>query len=112
MSYENQICELYFLLHKNNIHEIGSRLTLLLRSLKAKMGSRHDDNNLCYLKILYCLIGHVRDIHFGHGERDLAYMMIYVWYKFYPVLAIYAFHQFVKNGLPYGCWNDIKYLFK
>jgi hypothetical protein len=109
MSYENQISELYFLLHKNNINEIGSRLTLLLRSLKT--GSRYTDNSY-YLKTLYCLIGHVRDIYFGHGERDLAYMMIYVWYKFYPVLAIYAFHQFVVNSLPYGCWNDIKYFCK
>jgi len=113
MSYENQICELYFLLHRNNIHEIGSRLTLLLRSLKAKTGAT-SINDICYLKTLYCLIGHVRDIYFGHGERDLAYMMIFVWYKFYPVLAIYAFHQFVKNknGMPYGCWNDIKYFCK
>ena len=112
MSYENQICELYFLLHRNNVHEIRSRLTLLLRSLKT--GSRYTDNS-SYLKTLYCLIGYVRDIHFGHGERDIAYIMIYVWYKFYPILAIYAFHQFVignKNGMPYGCWNDIKYFCK
>jgi hypothetical protein len=113
MSYENQICELYFLLHRNNIHEICSRLTILLRSLKAKIYSY--DNHFSYLKTLYLLIGHVRDIYFGHGERDIAYIMIYVWYKFYPVLAIYAFHQFVvdnKNRLPYGCWNDIKYFCK
>jgi hypothetical protein len=58
------------------------------------------------------LIGYVRDIYFGHGERDLAYMMIYIWYKFYPVLAIYAFHQFVIGDFPYGCWNDIKYFCK
>jgi hypothetical protein len=58
------------------------------------------------------LIGHVRDIYFGHGERDLSYMMIYVWYKFYPVLAIYAFHQFVIGNSPYGCWSDIKYFCK
>jgi len=112
MSYENQICELYFLLHRNNIYEIGSRLTLLLRSLKKD--SKYTDTS-SYLKTLYCLIGHVRDIYFGHGERDIAYMMIHVWYKFYPVLAIYAFHQFVfdnKNSLPYGCWNDIKYFCK
>ena len=109
MSYENQICELYFLLHKNNINEIGSRLTLLLRSLKT--GFRYTDISP-YLKTLYILIGHVRDIYFGHGERDIAYMMIYVWYKFYPVLAIYAFHQFVVGDSPYGCWNDIKYFCK
>jgi hypothetical protein len=168
MSYENQICELYFLLHRNNINEIGSRLTLLLQSLKAEFTLFRIENEqaaslsllICavkggvlhqfsfnippkgvemnelerllsaskmrkgvneeranytdhssYLKTLYCLIGHVRDIYFGHGERDLAYMMIYVWYKFYPVLAIYAFHQFVI-GATYGCWNDIKYFCK
>jgi hypothetical protein len=120
MSYKNQICELYFLLYRNNISEIGSRLSTLLKSLKSDLKDHSDSesqsyiDNRAYLKTLYLLIGHVRDIYFGHGERDIAYMMIYVWYKFYPTLAIYAFHKFVINdrGSPFGCWNDIKYFCK
>jgi len=117
MSYENQICELYFLLHRNNIREIGSRLTCLLQSIKTDLHCRKHsmpvrDKHIHYLKTLFLMIGHVRDIYFGHGERDVSYMMIYIWYKFYPVLAIYAFHQFVVGDFPYGCWNDIKYFCK
>jgi hypothetical protein len=51
----------------------------------------------------------------GKGERDLSYMMIYEWYKFYPVPAIYALRLFTQNiestGLfsSYGSWTDIKH---
>jgi hypothetical protein len=46
-------------------------------------------------------------------------MMIFTWYKFFPVLAVYALRTFVFNvetvgqsNYPYGCWNDIKYFSK
>ena len=104
-SHENKISELYFLLHRNNINEIRHRLTNLLHTIV-------NVNNLCHLKTLYLLIGHTRDIYFGHGERDISYMMIYVWYQFFPTLAINAFKSFVIGCFPYGCWNDIKYFCK
>jgi hypothetical protein len=120
MSYENQISELYFLLHKNNINEIRSRLTDILHSLHISIFANQNQNkndityfNHCkYLKTLYLLIGHTRDIYFGHGERDISYMMIFVWYEFFPILAIYAFERFVIGCSPYGSWNDIKYFCK
>jgi hypothetical protein len=81
-----------------------------------------------YLRRLYQLIGITRDIQGGKGERDLAYMMIYVWYRFYPSLAFFALDSFVfgsalcpegSEGLegsegsnadiiPFGSWKDIK----
>ena len=68
---------------------------------------------------LYKLIGHTRDIQYK-GERQLAYAQIWVWYKFFPKLALHAVRSFVyfmeDNGEvntskhQYGSWNDIKYL--
>ena len=56
-----------------------------------------------YLLYLFKMIVQTRDIYEGKGERDVTYMLIYTWYKHYPVLAV--------NVLPfiiqYGCWRDI-----
>jgi hypothetical protein len=68
-----------------------------------------------YLCGLYKLIGQTRDMVYGKGERDLTYMMLVVWYKYFPVLAIYALRLVTQNvsgsGLfsSYGSWSDIKY---
>ena len=43
-----------------------------------------------YLKILYKMIGHTRDIIDGKGECALTYMMICVWYDFFPELSLFA----------------------
>lgn len=76
------------------------------------------------------MIGWTRDIIEGKGECTLAYMMIYEWYHFYPVSALFALKSFVKHHEyeyeyenesneskknkeseihPYGSWKDIKY---
>ena len=65
-----------------------------------------------YLTLFYKIIGHTRDIEDGKGEYNLSYMLIYVWYKFYPDLALFALKCFVNTGdkmRPYGSWKDIKY---
>ena len=66
-----------------------------------------------YLSILYRMIGQTRDIIDGKGEYTLTYMMIFVWYQFYPELAIFALQCLVKHGdtneHPYGSWKDMKY---
>ena len=40
--------------------------------------------------------------------------MLLNWYKYFPALAIYAIHRFVKcidgQNNPFGSWRDIKYL--
>jgi len=63
---------------------------------------------LVYFKLFYRLIGQTADIFYGKGEHDLTYMMIWVWYQRYPVLAIYAIHQLVKP--VFGSWRHMKYL--
>jgi hypothetical protein len=59
---------------------------------------------------LYKMIGHTRDIVNGKGEYALSYMMIYVWFDFFPELAKFALETFVSSSVhPYGSWKDIKY---
>jgi len=67
-----------------------------------------------YLVLLYKIVGNTRDIINGKGERTLTYMMITVWYDFFPELAFFALNTFVysplnTNAHSYGSWKDMKY---
>ena len=138
--YEEKIVQLFYLLSRRDnddeIDKIGSILEETLRSIKHNILLQtcyHADvtmNFYKYLILLYKMIAQTRDIVYGKGERKLTYMMIYIWYKFYPTLAIYAVHRLVDirilpdncNGMDvdelvngsrrhaFGCWKDIKYL--
>jgi hypothetical protein len=66
------------------------------------------------MTVMYKLIGQTRDIVAGKGEQQLAFMQLWAWYQYYPVLAIFALDQFVflnssNSAHPYGSWKDIKY---
>ena len=81
------------------------------------------------LVVLYKIIGKTRDIDGGKGEYTLSYMMIRVWYKYFPKLSAVALSLFVfppthlailfpldvigttelNDQIPYGSWKDIKY---
>jgi len=138
--YEEKIVQLFYLLSRQDnddeIDKIGSILEETLRSIKDNISFNKEDTNpnfYKYLILLYKMIAQTRDIVYGKGERKLTYMMIYIWYKFYPTLAIYAIHRLVDililpdnfNGIgadklintyvatrrhAFGCWKDIKYL--
>jgi hypothetical protein len=66
-----------------------------------------------YLILLYKLIGHTRDIINGKGERMLTYMMIDVWYDFFPELSFHALRclndTYETDEHSYGSWKDLKY---
>jgi len=116
--YENRLLRFYFLLHRDNISESSKELHLLLKTLKYDL-EKGDTTGYVYLRTLYEMIGHTRDIYFGRGERDLSYMMILVWYSYFPDLAFYAFQRFVipiQDGThtypSFGCWKDVKYFCK
>ena len=115
----------YFNLTRKNdpdkvlIKSLSDDLSVLLKQIISEMKNTTDTVVITkckeYLCILYKLIGQTRDIVNGKGERDLSYMMIYEWYKFYPVPAIYALRLFTQTIEPtglfssYGSWTDIKH---
>lgn len=69
-----------------------------------------------YMSIMFRLVGQTRDIIDGKGEYTLAYMLLAVWYKHHPKLALYAFKCFVLYPVgsehPYGSWKDVKHMIK
>ena len=68
-----------------------------------------------YMSIMFKLIGQTRDIIDGKGEYTLSYMLLAVWFKHHPRLAIFAFECFVLRDdkeHPYGSWKDVKYMIK
>lgn len=85
---------------------------LIILTEKLKISSEYKKARSC-LSILYKIIAHTRDIIDGKGEYNLAYMMIYTWYDFFPELAFFALSCFVDlkdyKIHQYGSWKDIKY---
>jgi len=94
------------------------------------LSSLNSHENL--LKMLYKLIAQTRDICYGKGERDITYMMIYKWWKYYPKLALIALYsmmfpgekclkdyefktyidltaEYIPHQNSYGCFKDVKY---
>lgn len=51
----------------------------------------------------------VRDVNGRFGERDVAYILLWCWYRFFPDWALRIFRRFV-GGV--GCWSDVKYMCK
>ena len=114
-----QILQLSFQLTRtDDVQELAVVLTQLLTNIKHKfeVGTLLEKQSAKeYLSILYRLIGQTRDIVHGKGEYALSYMMVYVWSKFYPSLAIFALKCFFTLGdktHPYGSWKDFKYFCK
>lgn len=100
-------------LSSSDIVILSDRFGHILQLIKQNI---HDDvcGSLEYLILFYRLLGHTRSTLYGKGEHELSYLMLFNWYKYFPALAIYAIHRFVKcvDGLknPFGSWRDIKYL--
>jgi hypothetical protein len=107
--YREQICLFYFNLTRKSSPAEIQKLSIMLAELLSSMKSRININKneyLPYLILLYKMIGETRDCFHGKGEHDLTYMMIYTWYKHYPIFAIYALH---KLFFSFGSWRDMKY---
>jgi len=115
------ILQFYFQLTRTSnditLQKLESRLIYLLTTLTEQINTSEKETILAYLSYLYCLIGQTRDIIEGKGEYTLTYMMIYIWYYYYPELAFFALETLVqnqnnKNEHPYGSWKDMKYFYK
>ena len=125
-SYSNElrerIVQLSFQLVRLKSESPGSGVELeldyLLKTLKSDLVKNKwlSGVSIELLVVLYKMIGHTRDAQSGKGEYALAYMMIYVWEKYFPDLAAYAASTFVQppegtvGELPYGSWKDVKHL--
>jgi hypothetical protein len=117
-TYPEQITQFAFQLTRktpSNLKKVSRQLNDLLISLKNDLFISDDTEQInkyvYYYILLYKLIAYTRDIFVGKGERDLTYMMIYVWYTQFPILAIHILHLLSTSSQPYpfGCWKDIKY---
>ena len=86
--------------HNSDILEtLYTQFVQVLQSLKKCM--HENENKQEYIQILdafYCLLFYTRDIYEGKGERTLSYLLVMAFYDVYPVLAIYAVHEFVRNS--------------
>jgi hypothetical protein len=104
-----------------------SALALFLDGLLRDLSINSLDGNIenarkNFLTVLYKIIGRTRDITGGKGEYNLSYMMIWIWFKYFPRLARGAFQMFVMDPhdydldfvsqVPYGSWKDVKYFCK
>jgi hypothetical protein len=110
IDYHEKISQLYFqLLRKPDFHIIEEELSNMIELFSNYKNTK--TSNITYLVSLYKMIAHTRDIIHGKGEKDLSYLLIYIWNKYYPELAKYALKSFVEypSNIPYGSWADIKY---
>jgi len=120
----NQINKFHNSLSRNNISNSEIQLNNLLELiiLYYKNNEISKEKYIEWLSILYRIIGYTRDIIDGKGEYSITYMMIYVWFYYFPELAKYALLLCVtspnisntntntnSNNHPYGSWKDIKY---
>jgi hypothetical protein len=105
------------------VQKLAIILDELLKSLSVKKENIGlEQKRVDLLTNLYKLIGKTRDIEGGKGEYTLSYMMIMVWHKYYPSLALTALQFFVMDPQevfttfdsqePYGSWKDMKYFCK
>lgn len=104
----------------NTIDQLALQTDAILKNLTGsyKAGSLCREEYLEFMSIMYRMMGQTRDIVDGKGEYALSYMLLGVWYNNFPELAQFALKYFVLNvegatdNHPYGCWKDIKYLYK
>jgi len=64
------------------------------------------------LTMNYKMVAYTRDIYCGKGEQQLAFLLILVWYDYYPSLAkkmLNCFFEIDHQHKPFGSWKDVKY---
>lgn len=114
-TYKTQIVSFFFnLTRKHNstdLQQSATELENILISLKEALYVCDDtaevQTYISYFVLLYKLIAYTRDIYLGKGERDLTYMMITIWYKYFPIPAENILETVIQS--KYGSWKDLKY---
>lgn len=116
-SIQEKITQFTFqLVRTSNENTLRQTLTNMLATLKHQLSVpsiTEREKAKWYLSVLYKMIGYTRDIVDGKGEYKLTYMMIDVWFNFFPELSKFALKCLVDLGdktlHQYGSWKDIKY---
>jgi hypothetical protein len=114
-----QILQLSFQLTRTTdtytIDSLAYKTDQILSQLSASQKYSKDEY-IEYMSIMFKLIGQTRDLIEGKGEYILSYMLLSVWYKHHPKLAMFAFqcfvHSFKDESHPYGSWKDVKYMIR
>lgn len=109
----------FFYFHSNrfnmqdDFNAFSKRYELLLHTLKTQ-NNLNPLNTKPFLSLFYKLIANTRDICNGKGEHDVSYLMLFKFYNYFPTLAVFMLHRFVKcinnQQYIYGSWRDIKHL--
>jgi hypothetical protein len=114
--FKEQLVFFYFNLIKKsnpkNVLELSNKLFDVLTILKKQLVYKQKEY-LSYLVLFYRMIGQTRDIFLGKGEHDISYLLLYVFYGFYPEMAERCLSYFLfplENNHSQGSWRDIKYL--
>lgn len=102
----------------NDVVEMGYQLQELIQNLKFKLkystSLKKTQKLYSYIRLMFKLMMHTRDISQGKGERKMTYMMICTWFKYYPILVVAAIKIMLgSNGVgrySIGCWRDVKHL--
>ena len=97
--FKEQIILLYYNLTRKNETSLG-KIEECFESLlkRIKINKDIDGSLLQYVEIIYKLIVETRDCFYGKGEHHLSYMLIHIFYKYYPTLAIQLIYKFVDKG--------------
>ena len=102
---ENQICTLYFYLNRGDDIK-NEKLYVYIDNLFYSITRNVNESTHAYLHTLYKMLFQTRDCLFGKGERDISYVFLCVFYKYFHQHAIHALYSFCTY---YGSWADAKY---
>jgi hypothetical protein len=122
---KERILQLSFQLTRTKNEETINNLADVTGKILKELKGSYQTQNLSYeeyvnyLSVMFCMIGQTRDIVDGKGEYKLSYMLLNVWYNYYPELAKYAFKLFLlapdetvtDEYHPFGSWKDVKNLY-
>lgn len=102
---ENQICTLNFYLNRSSDIK-NEQMYVYIDNLFYSITKNVNENTHTYLHTLYKMLFQTRDCLFGRGEKQISYLFICVFYKYFYKHAIHALYSFCTY---YGSWADIKY---
>ena len=116
LTIQNEVVDIFSLLSRDlDIQPFMVKYQACLFSLKTHMATEKNpsiqESYFNTLTLLYKLIAYTRDIYGGLGERNLSYMMLFLWNYQFPVLAALCLKTMImpiENSPPYGSWRDIK----